>query len=254
MARIISDVPFSWPFSWPSDVPFSWPEKDDRGLLDHDAAIRAGKSGLAEWLRRADKVWVAHRKKQVSLIKRLNWLNNLTRQDVASSFKVLHNASGTNLCACVVDNRDREQWHPHSIGVQGFVADSKTYYVECVNENEAHYLCAMLNAPIVDKMIKPFQTKGQFGAKSGKGERDIHRRPFQHVPIPEFSGDDKRHKKLAKLSADCHEKIRAVVNDAVTDRKFFTGPIARIRPMLRQKMLAQELAAIDELASEIIER
>jgi len=63
--------------------------------------------------------------------------------------------------------------------VRGFVADYVTHWLETDDPDEAHYPFAVLNAPAVDKAIKPYQTKGAFGAQHGKGERHIHRRPLQ---------------------------------------------------------------------------
>ena len=54
--------------------------------------------------------------------------------------------------------------------MQGFVADQVTYWLEADNPDEAHYLCAVLNAPFVDAAIKPYQTKGIFGAYTGGEE------------------------------------------------------------------------------------
>jgi hypothetical protein len=101
----------------------------------------------------------------------------------------------------------------------------------------------------VDELIKPFQSKGAFGAQRGKGERDIHRRPFEVLPIPLFSRRDERHQRLAELSRVCHEKVAQFVAGA--DEKTLTQPIGRLRQQVRE-MLANELSHINRLVTELL--
>ncbi len=255
-ATLLSEqmVPFGWRRLSLVILPLLMRKGADSQLLDVEAAVRDGRSGLAEWLRRAEKVWFAHRKTQVELVDRLDWLHNLTRQNLASPLRVLYNASGTNLCACTADNAQCADWRANSLPIQAIVADSKTYYLETTDPQEAHYLCALLNAPRVDKAIKPFQTKGAFGAHLGKGERDIHRRPFEVLPIARFDGKSLQHRQLAELSRHCHEKVRQAVAQAQADgdERFFTTPIGRLRPRLRKELLASELSEIDALAGDVL--
>jgi hypothetical protein len=108
----------------------------------------------------------------------------------------------------------------------------------------------MLNAPLVDAAIKPYQTKGAFGAQHGGGERHIHRRPFEVLPIPRFKRSDRRHRKLAKLSQDCHEKIARFLADA--DERWRTAPIGQLRTELRKEHLRNELNEIDSLVADVL--
>ncbi len=121
--------------------------------------------------------------------------------------------------------------------------------METSNADEAHYLCAVLNAQYVDGAIKPFQTKGAFGAQKGKGQRHIHRRPFEVLPIPKFDRNDKRHLRLAELSKECHEKVAKMMVNA--DAKFLSQPIGRLRNIVRQ-MLETELDEIDQIVAELL--
>ena len=148
-----------------------------------------------------------------------------------------------------MDARDVSSWKVYDLPVQGFVADTKTYWLETKDENEAHYLCAVLNAPCVDDFIKPFQTKGAFGTQSGKGERDIHRRPFEVLPIPQFNSKDKRHHELAQLSKACHAKVAQLVANA--DEKTLSQNIGRLRQQVRE-MLESELSQINCLVAELL--
>ncbi|MFA0783631.1 MAG: hypothetical protein YYHSYBAR_002022, partial [Candidatus Fervidibacter sacchari] len=221
----------------------------NRKLISANDAIRKGKTGLADWLRKADVIWRKHRKSQEELLDYLNWQGKLTAQSPTGVYKLLYNTSGTHLCSCVVDARDVSRWKVYDLPVQGFIADTTSYWLETKDEDEAHYLCAVLNAPCVDEFIKPFQTKGAFGAQKGKGERHIHRRPFEVLPIPLFDPKDKRHQRLAELSKECHTKVAQFVANA--DEKTLTQPIGRLRQQVRE-MLAKELSQINCLVAELL--
>jgi hypothetical protein len=121
--------------------------------------------------------------------------------------------------------------------VNGYIADADIYYYQTKDKMEAHYLCAFLNAPYVDEKIKPHQTKGQWG------ERDIHRRPFEVVPIPKYDPANEKHKKLAKLSEECHQKVAKL--------KLEGKSIGNLRGKVR-KALASELAEIDTIVKLIL--
>jgi hypothetical protein len=60
-----------------------------------------------------------------------------------------------------------------------------------ITEDEAHYICAILNTPIVEKYVE-----------QSSDSRSYKIRP--PVKIPKFNGDNKNHKKLVKLSREAH--------------------------------------------------
>jgi len=219
-------------------------------LIDAKEAVRNGKTGLANWLRKAEAFWEQlgqHTERVRTIYQRLDFQQNLRRQRPAGSYKVLYNASGTYICSCVVDVLNPNHWVNHThhyITPRGFVAESKTYWFETDNAEEAYYLCAILNAPFVDEVIKPFQTKGSFGA------RDIHRRPFEVLPIPFFESADARHLSLAELGHTCQEKVAQAI---VEGRILPTGPIGRLRQKVRE-FLSAELLVINHLTREILRK
>jgi len=219
------------------------------GLISAADAAREGRPGLADWLKKADNLWQSHRESE-DLLAYIDWQGKLTSQRPSGVYKVIYNAGGTHLCACVVDARDVGGLQVHGLPVRGFVADTKTYRLETPNEDEAYYLSAVLNAPCVDELIKPYQTKGAFGAQSGKGERDIHRRPFEVLPIPPFDRSDTRHRQLAQLGRDCHAKV-ARWTACISPDMLSKQPIGRLRKQVRQ-LLTRELTQIDSIVRTII--
>ena len=90
--------------------------------------------------------------------------------------------------------------------------------------------------------------------RRGGGHRDIHRRPFEVLPIPRFDPQERRHRQLAELSERCHEKVRQAVEDALAtgNTRFFTAPIGRLRTQFRKESLAEELAEIDAILRDIL--
>jgi|YNPNPStandDraft_1061719.scaffolds.fasta_scaffold22313_2 SAM-dependent methyltransferase len=237
------------PFGWRALSLIVLPLVEHR-LLDARAAIREGKTGLAGWLQEAEKAWQTHRKSSEELLDYLNWQKKLTAQRPKGCFKVLYNTSGTHLCSCVVDGSTLDHWRVYNLPVQGFIADTKTYWMETESSDEAHYLCATLNAPVVDEAIKPFQPKGAFGAQIGKGERDIHRRPFEILAIPVFDPHDKRHQRLAELSRECHEKVSAMTDEWI-DEAIRSAPIGKLRQIVRTH-LSEQVRVINEIVSDIL--
>src|SRR5207247_9317749 len=124
---------------------------------------------------------------------------------------ILPNAAGTHICSCVIDTTDTKDWSVYGLRVQGYIAEHVTYWFETELAVEAHYLSAVLNAPMVDKAIKPYQTRGAFGAQRGKGERHVGRRPFEVLPIPRYDSKDKRHGALPRIRQRCTAKVAKVV-------------------------------------------
>jgi len=176
-------------------------------LFDVDALRRGGYTYMAEWLERAQEFWEKHAAQKAlsdcpRIISWLDYREKLTNQNPSKRYIVLYNTSGTNLVSCVIDRHSLPSFHVLKTTIQpkNFVADAKTYFYETNSEDEAHYLCAVLNSDIVNEAIKPLQTRGLYG------ERDIHRRPFM-LPIPQFDPKDLVHKRLAELSKICHAKV-----------------------------------------------
>ena len=157
---------------------------------------------------------------------------------------MVYNTSGTYLAAAVI-----EPTFPltvHGLSAQGFVVGHTLYGYEPSHANEAHYLAALLNAPCVDAVIKPFQPKGAFGARQGQGQRHICRRPFEVLPnpIPLFDPEDGRHLQLAELSRRCHQRVAGMQLPQ-------SRAIGRLRQEVREA-LREELQEIDRLARELL--
>jgi hypothetical protein len=136
-----------------------------------------------------------------SLFLNLNYWNKLTKQANNKQYIVIYNASGSRLKSAVIDNEE------HSI-----VICSENYYFYTDSLNEAHYLSAIFNSPVLSKNIKLI-----------KSSRHIHKRPFL-FPIPLYDSNNDIHRKLAKKS----RKYHSIVQDLVFNNKNITAEKVRI--------------------------
>jgi len=73
--------------------------------------------------------------------------------------------------------------------------------VECLSENEAHYICALVNS-------SPFQFAAiSYSQEGGKSMGSMH--ILEHIRIPRFDPKNPVHFRLAELSMQAHEAAKA---------------------------------------------
>ncbi|MEM1668674.1 MAG: N-6 DNA methylase [Thermofilaceae archaeon] len=221
------------------------PEGEGYRMLTAEEARRRGFFGLAEWLERAQAEWERRRGAKAEASDLLGWLDyrrKLTSQNPRAAYRVVYIKSGTYLCACMVEARQLEyEVAGQQIGLNGFVVDHVTYAAEMDNQEEADYLVALLNASVVDRLIKPLQSRGQWGP------RDIHKKVLD-LPIPKYDPEREEHRRLAELGKACSEKVAAWLA-AGNARKIRS--IGRLRQVIRN-MLQLELQQIDHYAQRVL--
>ena len=175
----------------------------------------------------------------MSYFEQLNYRNKITNQNPQAPYKVIYNASGTHLAACVVETAQLAL-QVHERTTQGFIADCTTYSFETVSHLEAHYLCAILNTSYVNQAIKSFQSAGTFG------ERHVHRTPFEACTIPPFSVADARHVELARLSQEAHNDVKEGI---LGQGKKLSQ--TKLRSNARE-FVKEKIARMDQLAREVL--
>ena len=83
-------------------------------------------------------------------------------------------------------------------GLKVAVSTDTTSFFPVENENEAHYLCGILNSKLVDEFIRSFSSAGRgFGAPS----------VMEHLAIPKFNGNNRIHTKIGELSKKAHALV-----------------------------------------------
>lgn len=210
-------------------------------MMDERDFAKRGHFESADWFSAAAAKWDSLKKPgtKLTFAEQLNYRNKLTDQKL-EGIKILYNASGTHISACVL-TVSRSQPFDLQRQPQGFIADHKSYYYDAISENEAHYLCALLNAPCVDDAIKAYQTRGIY-----KGERDIHRTPFEASTIPPFDPANPDHCELARLSREAHAAVEMLKTGGG-----LKGSVYKIREQARAAAAAQ-IAAIDVIARRVL--
>ena len=111
--------------------------------------------------------------------------------------------------------------------------DTSLYWSIPANEEEAHYLCAILNSETARARAEQYQARGQFGA------RHFDKVMF-NLPIPRFDAANAAHRALARLGRDA-EAAASVVPLVSTEK--FQRARRRIRDALIEAGIAPAIEA-----------
>lgn len=212
-----------------------------RAITDPADYVYAGHGASGEWFAvAAAKREELKKAGDLSLVERLNYQNTLVNQLPTHPYKVIQNASGSNITACVLDISSIDLV-VYGRQTQAFVAETGTYSYDAESADEAYYLCAALNADSVNQAIKVYQAYGLMGA------RHIHRTPLEACGIPPFDAGNAEHLKLAALSREAHAAVELLKTGGG-----LSGGVSSIRKRAREAVQKQ-LTAIDEIVQRIVE-
>ena len=195
---------------------------DGKQLLGDDDRIEMH-PGLAEWWRRAEEIWMAHRKtksERMSLLQRLDYRRGLALQFPPAPHRVVYTSSGMYLAATRVSD-------------ERVVVDTKLYWAATGSVEEACYLEAILNSECVTLLVRPLQSRGEHNP------RDFHKFPLD-LPVPEYDAGDDLHTRLAARGGQAEELARAVE----LPMKSFEAQRRRIREALAASEVGQEIEAL----------
>lgn len=143
--------------------------------------------GLQQWWSQATELWDGNRANDgMSLSERLDYQSTLSKQLPISPLRVVYNRSGMHICAAKLRNR------------RAIVANG-LYWASVQSEDEADYVCGVLNAPVTTELTRPMMSYG-------KDERDIHKHVWE-LPIPVFDAGNAVHCRIAVLGASAEKLI-----------------------------------------------
>jgi SAM-dependent methyltransferase len=202
------------------------PVSVDGRVLDAAAAVgeNRGHDKLAGWLRKAEALWLnLSATAAMTLIQRWNFQRGLSNQFPIATVRVVFAASGSLPAACIV--RDRRA-----------IIEHKLYWTAPSSEQEAHYLCAILNSETARARTERYQSRGQFGA------RDFDKVIF-NLPIPLFDKRDQLHLELA--AAGAHAEIVAGLAELKEGEKFQRAR-KRVRDALAEEGVGGEIEKLVE--------
>lgn len=207
----------------PAEAVLPW---DMAGRLDEGSPRLGLYPGLSKWWHRVEELWEANRSSErLSLIEQLDYHSKLSAQHPIQPRRVVYNASGMHLCAAQV------------IG-QRAVIEHSLYWATARSEEEAVYLCAILNSAAVTQLVRPLMSYG-------KDERHIDKYVWR-LAVPEFDPKDATHSELAGLAAEVEEQIQALDLD---EDGYFVSLRQDLRKFLQQNSSAQK---IEELVVELL--
>lgn len=148
--------------------------------------IRLG--GLEQRMRRrwqqVSGLWEENKgvQNKMSLLDQLNYRHKLSaqlewREEDEGTIRVVYTSAGQPTAAIVAES--------------DALIESKLFYASCKDEQEAHYLLAIINSRTLYEAAQPLMSKGQFGA------RDLQKHLWK-LPIPEYDGANRLHQEIAR--------------------------------------------------------
>lgn len=208
---------------------------DDRGeVMDAKTAARAGFPHLAAWLRDAESKWNAAGRQNPggspkrTLVERIDFHRGLRNQAVINADRVVYAQSGTLLAAC-------------RLTVPEPIIEHAAYWAATRNQNEGHWLAAILNSEATRARVAAMQARGQWGARHFD-------KLIWELPIPDYDPRNPLHRDLARAGARA-ETLAATV--PLRETAGFRTHRAAIRKALAETGIAAE---IDTLVARLLAR
>ena len=130
-------------------------------------------------------LWEQHKgaKDKKTLLDRLDYHRELSAQlkwrenDKGTPIRVAYTASGQSTAA-IIDTHDA-------------IIDYTLFWASCRDNQEAHYLLAIINSRTLYETVKPLMAKGQFGA------RHLQKHLWK-LSIPEYDATNRLHQEIAR--------------------------------------------------------
>lgn len=195
--------------------------RDKQGLMDGASERLDQYPELAKWWRAAETTWKEHRSSpRLSLVEQLNFRGKLEAQFRIPPLRVLYGRSGMHLAAAYTDDARA-------------VIDNSLYWAAAANVDEALYLCAIMNAAVTTRLVRPLMSYG-------KDERDIHKSIWR-LPIPYFETDDVDHVRLV----ECAKILESEITQAdIPDELHFAAARRRLREVIEASPSGREIEVI----------
>jgi hypothetical protein len=239
-------------------------------IIQRPKAQARGKAYLARYLEEVEREWArvrTERQRGTSVYDWLNYQNKLTKQNPNFKYKVVYLRSGTNLAATVVvDKPYLVKVGNNELKVNGIIIHTTLYLYQTNNEDEAHYLTAILNSSILNELVKPMQTKGAYGPRDKK--------PLE-FPISRYDSTNPVHRSLSELGKEAREAVCRELDRVLKElgyrnivdnyydymygissggqvRPLAPNQMGRLRDYIRENVVRDILAEIDQLVAQLL--
>ncbi|MBU8711118.1 N-6 DNA methylase [Brevibacillus parabrevis] len=104
-------------------------------------------------------------------------------------YKVAWSEISGSFQACVLSSISSPYWETKRI----VIPDHKLYFVPLYSESEAHFLCALLNAPQIEEFVMGYVETTQIGTHV-----------TEYLNLPKFDESNDYHQELSQLSLNAH--------------------------------------------------
>jgi hypothetical protein len=200
------------------------PVDEDGTALNASTAARRGYEKVSGWLASGEKLWSElSTNQEMSLIDRFDYHKELSSQFPLSPMRLVYAKAGALPAACIIRD-DRA------------VIDHMLYWSKPASEDEAYYLCAILNSETARSRAAQYQARGQFGA------RHFDKVMF-NLPIPLFKAGNALHAELAQAGAQA-EAVAASVE--LKEGEKFQRARKRVRDALAEDGIGGEIEKLVE--------
>lgn len=179
--------------------------------------------GLETWWSAAQAAWQENKSESddSTLLDRINFHSQLEAQLPVAPLRVVYPKAGNTLPAGIVRDMDA-------------VIDHKLYWMPVEHEEEAHYLCAVINSQTMINNVQPLQALGLL-----KG-RDWDKNIFAFT-FPRYDPTNSVHADLAELGAKA-EKFAASVD--ISSAKSFQAKRKRVASALADEGISSSIEAL----------
>lgn len=147
--------------------------------------------GLDDWWSRASRLWEQGRSSTMTLAENVDYRRKLTNQFPIPRHRVVVAHSAMHVTACRMSSEDA-------------VVEHQLDWAACRSEDEALYLCAVLNSTQTTELATPHMTSGKGGGRHiGKS--------LWHVPIPLYDPDSELHRDLTQAGRAAEALVSAEI-------------------------------------------
>lgn len=202
--------------------------RDKKGVMDGTTERLDQYPLLAKWWRAAEAAWIQHRSSdRLTLKEQLNYHNKLDNQFPAQPVRVLYGRSGMHLAAAYIED-------------QRAVIDNSLYWATAESVEEARFLCAIINAAVTTRLVRPLMS-------FGKDERDIHKSIWK-LAIPYYDKKDSSHQRLVELAEELEGVVAGLV---LPDELHFAAARRQAREAIQGTAAGRE---VEQIVGKMLER
>lgn len=118
------------------------------------------------------------------------------------------------------------------------ICEHNIYWGTVLSHTEGHYLCSILNSPLITDLVRPLMSYG-------KDERHIDKHIWK-LPIPLFDENNPTHRRLSDLGQHCADLVESLGFDE-------TGNFVKLRRQVRAALAADPSAVeINEIVLDLL--